>query len=372
MQSEICSLRRHTRYGSLLSCQRHFLINPRLRNKYLFTAISLLVIASFHMYIANIGCHVTNGLERWSELELHYLNDNEKNYQAHVPVSIISSMYFINQFSKHPEAYYERWVSNFLSINNTGIVVFTDLLSFHKLREIMSGRSRAAFIWLDICAAPNIKRFEKEYMFEQQNLDRESNIHSPLLYCIWNAKPWMLQTVAEQNPFRSDFFLWVDAGSFRQGSFQNWPSIDRLSHIFDKIVPDQYKQMILGLVSCPDANDQDLTFSLVDHDMIQGGFFAGKKEAISNFAGHFYAIHDRLIKKGLFVGKEQTLLNRLVLEKPDLYIAIDTRQSCGDPWFFFQQVLAMEEDDQCNSVLIDVIKPFRSICKVSGRYKYLE
>lgn len=326
--------------------------------------VGIICVASCSVLFMN-GLVVHQGTDAKANLKLHYINGEEfRSYQHSAQVTVVSSMYFINQFSKHSEQEYEKWFENFVSATDAGKVVFTDLVSFHKLKKIIEGGESLAFTWLNLCAAPNVKRFQNEYMFEQQKLDIEANVHSPLLYCIWNSKPWMLKSVAEQNPFSSEFFLWADAGSFRQNIWTRWPNASLLHRIFDQIASKTKKEMILGLIGCPRGKSKDFHVSGAKEDIIQGGFFGGKKDGIVQFTKLFYSMHDDLIMKGLFVGKEQTLLNLLILKDPNLYIALDTTQSCGDPWFFFQQALSIKEVDRCNVTLQQAFKPLTDLCEI--------
>jgi hypothetical protein len=61
----------------------------------------------------------------------------------------------------------------------------------------------------------------KDALISQVDLDGEEQIHLPDLYAtIWNAKTWMLEYVALQNPFETPYFLCVDAGVFRSTQYR--------------------------------------------------------------------------------------------------------------------------------------------------------
>ena len=62
---------------------------------------------------------------------------------------------------------------------------------------------------------PCIKRLESAYVPGLWQKDPESDIHTPELYAIWNSKPCLMEAIAKENPFNSEFIIWVDAGSFR-------------------------------------------------------------------------------------------------------------------------------------------------------------
>jgi hypothetical protein len=78
-------------------------------------------------------------------------------------------------------------------------------------------------------------------------------------------------------------------------------------------------------------------------DYIQGGFFAGDREAIRRYFDNYFQLHDELIVNDQFVGKEQKLMNILVAKRQSAYScrlypgSFDTSCISGyDIWFFYQ------------------------------------
>ena len=103
----------------------------------------------------------------------------------------------------------------------------------------------------------------------EKGLDREKNIHNPNLYAVWNLKPFIANKVANQlNPFDSSFFIYLDAGSFRQRTFVNWPNIEFVRNLASKI----QDKMLFGQISYMNNNSYK-----PDSDLIEGTFFSGSK-----------------------------------------------------------------------------------------------
>ncbi len=98
-------------------------------------------------------------------------------------------------------------------------------------------------------------------------MDPEKMIHNPNLYAIWNLKAFIMDEIANlYNPFNSNFFIYVDAGSFREKTYQNWPNLN-----FIKNLKSQLRNKILfGLIK----SFNDINYS-AEGDYIQGTFFAG-------------------------------------------------------------------------------------------------
>ena len=47
-------------------------------------------------------------------------------------------------------------------------------------------------------------------------------------------------------------------------------------------------------------------------DVNVGSFFGGRHKAIHDYATTYYAYHDKWLAQGLFVGKDQMLMNSLI------------------------------------------------------------
>jgi len=62
---------------------------------------------------------------------------------------------------------------------------------------------------------PVIKPHRREFETRQRDLDPEKYIHNAELYGIWTAKSWMIERAAIEDLFQSEYFFWVDAGSWR-------------------------------------------------------------------------------------------------------------------------------------------------------------
>jgi hypothetical protein len=193
-------------------------------------------------------------------------------------------------------------------------------------------------------------RYKDNYTTFQYAIDPEKDIHHPELYAIWNSKVVFLKETAESNPFQSEFFLWVDVGSFRANrhveKIFNWPDPTRVEEILSPTEPSD--TMLLGLVTLDNpglVSSWNESMGPIYEDMIQGGFFGGKLNAIQWWYNEFYRLHDVYLERGFFVGKEQNLMNTLaILNKHRVKFIDASHYNCCDRWFFFLQVLSMKEE----------------------------
>ena len=118
--------------------------------------------------------------------------------------------------------------------------------------------------------------------------------------------------------------------------------------------------MILSLRVC--YNLQHHRTPLTDVDV--GSFFGGRHKAIHDYATTYYAYHDKWLAQGLFVGKDQMLMNSLITlfprhffgvllydwEWPDRNLVGESEQvnsplgACGSTWWYYQWWLADSDE----------------------------
>jgi hypothetical protein len=74
----------------------------------------------------------------------------------------------------------------------------------------------------------------------QEALDPERLVHKGYgLYLVWNMKQRFVMEAIDSNPWRSDYFFWVDIGCQRSAlpSLHVWPDDNRVAKIpHDKVV----------------------------------------------------------------------------------------------------------------------------------------
>ncbi len=80
-------------------------------------------------------------------------------------------------------------------------------------------------------------------------------------------------------------------------------------------------------------------------DILQGTFFAGTQKALRMFYENFFNLHDRRMSQGIFIGKDQTLMNLIAYKfHPESVVLLQScKFSCNyftDRWFFFQRYFA--------------------------------
>ncbi len=136
-------------------------------------------------------------------------------------------------------------------------------------------------------------------------------------------------------------------GAWRERVIPNWPDND-----FVKILNTNLKnRMFFGLIS--EYKGEEIgTYT----NFIEGTFFAGSSKAVKSYSEEFYKLHDKRLDEGLFVGKDQTLMNILVFKtKPVKSVQLKTwKQEClndksnSDNWFFYQRYFSLISFYKCD------------------------
>jgi hypothetical protein len=150
--------------------------------------------------------------------------------------TLLVSAFFPLSKSKHSLDDYTWWLSMFLKPVKSHIYFFTSPDMEHMIRQVRGDLPitiNTSFTTpFDV---PPLHGLLPLYERMQDN-DREKKLHSPELYAIWNAKPYLLEQ-AVRNVQRDgkmyEYAFWNDAGSFRDNQmYGNWPDTRRVEEIW--------------------------------------------------------------------------------------------------------------------------------------------
>ena len=142
----------------------------------------------------------------------HPLSNTNEQY-----TTTVVTAYFPLRKAKHSRAEYQSWLENLLGFCQSPMIIYTSIEHqpiLHRLRRNGSLITHFVVDYSSPVQMPPIK--ELIPIFERQLLnDPERSYHSVELYAIWAAKSFILNHSTELNPFRTKYFLYVDAGAFR-------------------------------------------------------------------------------------------------------------------------------------------------------------
>ena len=152
-------------------------------------------------------------------------------------ILLVSAMFPLSK-SKHSAQDYTVWLGRFLGAVTTDIYMYTT----PDLAEILAQIRGSLPITIDTSYSspfevPPLIGLEETYT-TMNDMDNEKWHHSPELYAIWNAKPFLLQTAVRNLADKSiyyDYAFWNDGGSFRRNHvYEDWPDPRRIEQVWEE------------------------------------------------------------------------------------------------------------------------------------------
>ncbi|CAF1458374.1 unnamed protein product [Adineta steineri] len=144
---------------------------------------------------------------------------SKSNEQYTTTVVIV---YFPLSKSKYSKAKYQSWVENLLGFCQLSIIIYTSIEYQPILQQLHRNNSLISHFIVEYNSPFQIPPVKKLIpIFEQQYpSDPERAYHSIGLYAVWCAKPFILNRSVEVNPFRTKYFVYIDAGPFRSSNYR--------------------------------------------------------------------------------------------------------------------------------------------------------
>ncbi len=215
------------------------------------------------------------------------------------------------------------------------VAILVDQKAFSKLDPLRMNKTKKFYIVQDIWKVMQqleIQRSQsyiENYLNKQNKLDPESDIHTPDLYAVWNLKSYITHKIAKENPFNSSFFVYTDTGAFREWNHLNWPDTEFITNNLSSYLNNR---VLFGQAEHVERFEETGCY-------IQGTFFAGNQKAVSDFYNNHFAIHDFRIKQGLFIGKDQIMMNLIAFRYYNSSIVVLNVNDIKcpfrfDKWFF--------------------------------------
>ncbi|KAH7921432.1 hypothetical protein BV22DRAFT_998305, partial [Leucogyrophana mollusca] len=299
---------------------------------------------------------------------------------------LLVSAFFPLTHSKHPMGAYKTWLSNFLEPIHTPVYMFTTPELEPIIHELRGSNPYPLTINTTFSSPfeiPPLRDMEAEYE-EMWHWDREQKRHGPDLYAVWNAKPYFLdEGLKNSNKAREgeyEFAFWIDAGSFRDShSYVDWPDHEKVKEVWNGLKEMQEsgtsdrELILIPMWDAPGSQFREWEESMgpVDTEFSEGSFFGGTSSSITWWRQVYYAYHDEYRSRQIFVGKDQTLINALLLLFPERMATVWVRDPsrhfgitanqiaeergiesewdpedgrCGNPWYYFEWWVASDSE----------------------------
>ncbi|KAF8058534.1 hypothetical protein FPV67DRAFT_1676111 [Lyophyllum atratum] len=280
-----------------------------------------------------------------------------------IRVLLVSALFPL-EHSKHSDDDYRDWLARFLGTSgiDCDVYFYTTPTLEPLVRSLHESSNHTRILTLNTTyttpfAIPPLAAHWAKYV-QMHAWDRERDIHSPELYAVWNAKPWLLEQallhLGDSLGVSYDYAFWNDAGSFRDPhAFGAWPDPERVDHVFtsaSKAAGERKEDMIfVPIMKLPTMREYAWTADMgpMNIDFGEGSFFGSTPTGVSWFSRAFYAQHNHYIstvppppppgwhhphapaseKPRLrppfhFVGKDQTLINTLMVRHPARFFGV--------------------------------------------------
>lgn len=255
-------------------------------------------------------------------------------------MTTIVTAYFKLSLSKATHDIYVERMKNMLVIDNPMIIFCEEdcleLIQFLR-KDKISKTHIITTTFTEFHSYKYIDTFLKHY-----EMDREKHVgHNIFLYLIWSEKSHFLKKAIELDPFKTDYFLWVDIGCFRCPNidFINWPNPIRIKQIpKSKVLLLQVYPFKQEELQCK-VKEKLPSFQFTNR--IGGTIFGGGKEVLLKWHDLYYNMLEYFISINRFIGKDQSIMNSLYLINRDLCELVPCK-NCGpnrDPWFYLQDYL---------------------------------
>ena len=255
-------------------------------------------------------------------------------------MTTIVTSYFKLSLSKATHDIYVERMKNMLIIDNP-MIIFCEEDCLELIQYLRKDKIDKTYIitttFTEFHSYKYIDTFLKHY-----EIDKEKSVgHNIFLYLIWCEKSHFLKKAIEKDPFKTDYFLWVDIGCFRctNNEFIKWPNPIRI-----KQLP---KNKVLLLEVFPFKEEElhcktkEKLPSFQFTNRIGGTIFGGGKEALLKWHDLYYNMLEYFISINRFIGKDQSIMNSIYLINRDLCELIP-HKNCGpnrDFWFYLQDYL---------------------------------
>ena len=265
-------------------------------------------------------------------------------------ITIVSCYYNLSSFSKYNHNMYLKWLENFLQMPFY-LVFFLDKQKDKDIYDFIKLK-RKHFAFKTYIYDLSMEEFNTykylDYWKFCKNIDIEK-YHSEELYMIWNEKIFLVERTTKINPFKSEWFFWVDSGSIRDYSmiekiieFPNNKIIEKYLKkdkiVFSLIEDFEKEDFILNNNNIPIIfQNQDETTSCEIKNRIQGGFFGCHLNMILKFVNIFTNELELYINTNTFGGKDQYIFSSMYVKYTDNFILFLSNKNTvsNDLWFEF-------------------------------------
>ena len=174
--------------------------------------------------------YLSESLSDFSE-GLSDLTESRSDYDRS-NTTIITGLFLLNS-SRHTDDNYFILIEKRFS-NEDPMIIFTSPDLAPKLAKLRGKPNRTVVIPTELKDTKIHKKYPQEEFWRNVshlNCERGISINSgldPQIYWVWNSKMEFVKMGSDLNPFKSKFFVWVDAGLVRWDKYINTSILQRV------------------------------------------------------------------------------------------------------------------------------------------------
>lgn len=250
--------------------------------------------------------------------------------------TIVTALYNIGRdklTGKHANRSFDKylnWFKNLLSINAPMVIFISDELHSYVLEHRSPEYSTKIVIrnFEELSAYKYYERIQSTIDSMTKEPNKDGSIPSYFKECpefitakyetIIYSKFDFLKEVADENPYNTEYFIWLDAGTFYQeppfDSTLSWPDPYKIQLLGDKFLVSDYKFNVND--KSPLNNKRD--YLRLNRNEICAFTLGGTKKAIDIVHKSFWDEVENALNLGV-INNEQHILQLMVLEHPENY-----------------------------------------------------
>lgn len=235
----------------------------------------------------------------------------------------IVTAFFPLDTRRHSNDEYTLFMTRLFS-NNDAMIIFTTPDFASRIKSMRQKPRRTKIIAMHLNETKTLKMFPPE--FWEQHVPQTvqglgSNSADYPVRVIWNSKIEFLKIGSDQNPFRSNFFAWVDAGLIRWDSYAN-------TTILQRVPPELPRDRFMVMDVTPVLFHKQ-------YQQMAAGLFGGYKKSIDIYYDKYY---EKLLETGNssatapLLSSEQVMMHNTCTSSPGLcYVVTPRKSECCSP-----------------------------------------
>jgi len=244
--------------------------------------------------------------------------DHHHHHHHHQANSTLVTAFFpLDGSTRHTPEEYHEYMTNLFS-NDDAMIIFTSQEFEPTIRAMRQNNNnkpdRTLIVPMNLTETRSWQMFSYDFWYfdvfrpsrKIRSLGSNKGIVDHLPYVVWNSKVEFLKLGSDKNPFRSDFFAWMDVGLVRWEEYTN-------TTLLQRVPPELSKNKLLIMDVTP-------ILSHKKYKQMSAGMFGGYKPAIDQYYDKYYQVMEDAgnSKDAPLLSTEQFLLHRTCLQSPGL------------------------------------------------------